>query len=139
MSIGKRITQERKKNNFTQEQLSNKIFVSRQSISKWEKDLVLPDIENIKQLSIVFNVSTDYLIYGKEISQVTSKLRILNVAILAIGIILFTSLVAIAIYNKELMYETSSIIKFNPVIILLIASKCLIIFGMILIYKSKRK
>ncbi len=52
----------RKENNLTQEELSFKLNVSRQAITKWESGEGIPDIENLKQISILFNVSIDELV-----------------------------------------------------------------------------
>jgi len=46
----------------SQEQLAEKLNVSRQSVSKWERDEALPDIYNLEAISEVFGVSTDYII-----------------------------------------------------------------------------
>jgi transcriptional regulator with XRE-family HTH domain len=62
MTLGKRIQELRKQNNFSQEQLAEKLEVSRQAISKWELDQSIPDTDKIIQLSYLFRVSTDYLL-----------------------------------------------------------------------------
>lgn len=62
MTLGKRIQELRKQNNFSQEQLAEKLEVSRQAISKWELDQSIPDTDKIIQLSFLFKVSTDYLL-----------------------------------------------------------------------------
>ena len=64
-SIGTRIKELRKIKNISQEELANELSVSRQTISKWESDIVSPDINNIEMLSNFFEVSTDYIINGK--------------------------------------------------------------------------
>ena len=52
----------RKKADMTQEELAERMEVSRQTISKWELGQSLPDLDFIAQLSEIFNVSSDYLI-----------------------------------------------------------------------------
>ena len=52
----------RTKNNLTQEELAEKLNVSRQAITKWESGDGIPDIENLKQLSILFDITIDELI-----------------------------------------------------------------------------
>lgn len=64
MSLGERLLMLRTKNNMTQEALAECLNVSRQSISKWELDKALPDIEKLIQLSEIYDVSMDYLIKG---------------------------------------------------------------------------
>ena len=62
MDISEKILQLRKANNITQEELAEKINVSRQSISKWESGQSIPEKEKIVDLSGVFHVTTDYLL-----------------------------------------------------------------------------
>ena len=52
----------RKKNGWSQEELAEKMEVSRQSISKWESAQSVPDMGRIVRLSDLFGVSTDYLL-----------------------------------------------------------------------------
>ena len=52
----------RKQHGLSQEQLAEKLNVSRQSVSKWEGAQSIPDINKIIQLSQIFGVSTDYLL-----------------------------------------------------------------------------
>jgi len=56
MTLGKRIQELRKQNNFSQEQLAEKLEVSRQAISKWELDQSIPDTDKIIQLSYLFRL-----------------------------------------------------------------------------------
>ena len=66
MEIGNRIQELRKKKNISQEELANVMNVSRQAVSKWESNLSAPDIEKIIDLCEYFQVSSDYLLMGKE-------------------------------------------------------------------------
>ena len=52
----------RKMKNMSQEQLAERLDVSRQAITKWETDAGLPDTENLKELSRIFEISIDYLL-----------------------------------------------------------------------------
>ena len=61
MDLGKKILELRKKENLTQEQLAEKINVTRQTISKWELNQTTPDIKQAKELSRLFKVSLDEL------------------------------------------------------------------------------
>ena len=63
----------RKANNLTQEQLAEKLNVSRQSISKWESGESSPEIERLIELSDVFDVSTDYLLKSSEVDELTIR------------------------------------------------------------------
>jgi len=62
MEIGKKIMELRKKNNLSQEDLAEKIGVTRQTISKWELGETYPDLKQSKKLSQVFKVSLDELV-----------------------------------------------------------------------------
>jgi len=62
MNISDKIAYLRKREGWSQEELGNKLDISRQSVSKWESGASLPDIDNIVRLSEIFEVSTDYLL-----------------------------------------------------------------------------
>lgn len=62
MNFGSRLFKLRKKSGLSQEELSNKLDISRQSVSKWENNTVLPDTEKLIKLAEIFNVSIDYLL-----------------------------------------------------------------------------
>lgn len=68
MTLGKKIKEARKNCGLSQEQLAEKLAVSRSAVAKWESDNGLPDVENLKSLAVLLNVSIDYLLDdGKEI------------------------------------------------------------------------
>ncbi len=62
MILADKITQLRKKNGWSQEELAEKLEVSRQAVSKWESAQSVPDLNRVLQLSELFGVSTDYLL-----------------------------------------------------------------------------
>ena len=62
MKLADKITDERKKKGWSQEELAEKLGLSRQAVSKWESAGSTPDIQRIIQLSELFGVSTDYLL-----------------------------------------------------------------------------
>ena len=62
MILADKIIYLRKKAGWSQEELAEKMGVSRQSISKWEGALSVPDMNRILKLSELFDVSTDYLL-----------------------------------------------------------------------------
>lgn len=62
MILADKITEERKKNGWTQEELAEQLGVSRQAVSKWESAGSVPDLQKILQLANLFGVSTDYLL-----------------------------------------------------------------------------
>ncbi|QEN04746.1 helix-turn-helix domain-containing protein [Thiospirochaeta perfilievii] len=65
MNIGKRIHRLRNNVGLTQELLAEKLNISRQSVTKWERGDSFPDIERLVELSLIFGVTIDYLIKGK--------------------------------------------------------------------------
>ena len=62
MILADKIIENRKKNGWSQEELADKLGVSRQSVSKWEGAQAVPDMKKIVQMSEIFGVSTDYLL-----------------------------------------------------------------------------
>lgn len=62
MILADKIIDERKKNGWSQEELANKLGVSRQAVSKWESAGSIPDLQRILQMSELFGVTTDYLL-----------------------------------------------------------------------------
>lgn len=70
MILADKIIMLRKKNGWSQEELAEKLDVSRQSVSKWEGGLSVPDLNKIIGMSALFGVSTDYLLKD-ELEQMT--------------------------------------------------------------------
>jgi transcriptional regulator with XRE-family HTH domain len=62
MTLGEKIKEARKQCGLTQEQLAEKMTLSRSAIAKWESDKGLPDVDNLKALAQLLNVSVDYLL-----------------------------------------------------------------------------
>ena len=69
MTMADRIQSLRKAKGISQEELADKIGVSRQAISKWESEQSSPDLEKIIRLSDYFEVTTDYLLKGIEMQS----------------------------------------------------------------------
>lgn len=104
MELGKQIYELRKKANLSQEQLAEKVGVSRQTISKWELGETAPDIKQAQLLSQIFNVSLDELT-GNDTKEViyekvsnTERLAGIVITILkVIGILIIVSIIATVI------------------------------------------
>ena len=62
MNLQRKIITLRKQSGLSQEDMAEKLHVSRQTISRWEVGSALPDAENLRQLSQLFKVTTDYLL-----------------------------------------------------------------------------
>lgn len=78
MDFSEKLLTLRKANDMTQEQLAEKLDVSRQSVSKWESGQATPELEKIVAMSAVFNVTTDYLLKSSEIDDLSVKTEMLE-------------------------------------------------------------
>ena len=80
MILADKIVNLRKRAGWSQEELAEKMGVSRQSISKWEGAQSVPDMNRILKLSEVFCVSTDYLLRDdiEEVPCIVNPLEELN-------------------------------------------------------------
>lgn len=95
MELGDKILELRKKMRLSQEELAERVLVTRQTISKWELGETSPDIKQAKELSKIFNVSLDELV-GNDVNDIfiekvsnTEKLAGLTLRVLRyLGIIL---------------------------------------------------
>lgn len=65
MTIGQKILKLRNDANISQEQLAETLGVSRQSVSKWEMDQALPQIDKVLQIAELFSISTDELLHDE--------------------------------------------------------------------------
>lgn len=98
MTIGNRIISLRKAQEFSQEEIADKIHVSRQAVSKWETDACAPDAYNLIALAKVLNTSVEYIVTGttsedakpqtKKESIEVKKLAILGFILLVGGFIM---------------------------------------------------
>ena len=75
MTIGEKITHLRIVSGISQDELSKKLGVSRQSLSKWENDETQPQLDNIRQLCELFKISADELIDDKVVIHRGKKLK----------------------------------------------------------------
>ena len=121
MELGKQIYELRKKSNLSQEQLAEKVGVSRQTISKWELGETSPDIKQAKNLSQVFSVSLDELTGNdtKEViyEKVSNTERLAGIVIKILKIIgvfilvsVFVSIIGIILFSnvrKETFIENN--------------------------------
>lgn len=75
MKIGQQLKQQRKRMHWSQQELADQLHISRQSISKWEKDTALPSFANVVAISDLFNISIDNLIRGDDalMTQLTTE------------------------------------------------------------------
>ena len=125
MDLGKKIIAMRNEKNLSQEQLAEKLNVTRQTISNWENGKFYPDIDSLVNLSKFFNVSLDNLLsyddkvldYLKDSTDIVkSNKNILYAVLLNILLIIAFVIVGI-IFNKStsiiIIIFTVSIISFS--------------------------
>ncbi len=107
ISLGEKIRDQRKRAGLSQEQLAEKLNVSRQAITKWETNKGVPDISNLIAISDEFGLSLDELIKGdnvvkkKLISDSSSKKWHILVIVYLIAIVAYIAFFAIC--HKILM------------------------------------
>lgn len=65
MTLGERIMQCRKQAGITQEELGERLGVSRQAVSKWESEQTTPDLQYLKSMCALFQVTADWLLFGE--------------------------------------------------------------------------
>ena len=120
--------------NMTQEELAQKLGVSRQTISKWESDIVSPDINNIQSLSNYFNVRTDYTINGNE--KEPKSFPAFYIIFLVVAFLLILLAINLLIINKGASNVLSTINISLEVVLIIIGVS--IIASILLIYKHKK-
>ena len=120
MNLGEKIFSLRKKNNLSQEELAEKVGVTRQTISKWELEETMPDINQAKKLSELFNISLDELT-NNDISSIlvekvsnTEKLAgiiIKILKVLGIFILVFIGIIIalIIFFNVRTYHEDNTV------------------------------
>ena len=106
MEFNEKLQQLRKQNNLTQEQLAEKLYVSRTAISKWESGKGYPNIESLKSLSKLFSVSIDDLLSGEELISLAetenrSNLKKLYSIIIGILDIMTVACIFLPLYRKS--------------------------------------
>ena len=152
MTLGEKIRGLRKKQGLSQEDVSRKINVSRQAISKWEQDLVVPDTINLMKLCDCFGITLAELTGDLEKSnnEICDKTNMINksaVVFIMIGCILTVLSVVITFplkmadfringscFDNELYY-----LRVFPVNIVLFISILLILVGIVKIMKGTLK
>ena len=76
MNLGNNLFNARKKSGLSQEDVAEKLGVSRQTVSKWETDETLPDIRQAKRMALLYNLSLDELIsFDAEVKQLQDVLE----------------------------------------------------------------
>lgn len=79
MEFGEKIQKLRNQNKWTQEQLAEKLYVSRTTISKWESGKGYPNIDSLKDIAKLFDKTIDELLSSKEIVEIAENECNLNI------------------------------------------------------------
>ena len=109
MNTSDRIQHLRKVKGISQEELADRIGVSRQAVSKWESEQSLPDIDKIIIMSDFFEVTTDYILKGIEPEkQAADKGVNANIFVLAATVLNFIGLIVSAAvwYEEQVVMAT---------------------------------
>jgi transcriptional regulator with XRE-family HTH domain len=91
MNIGKKLSSLRQSNNFSQDQLAEKLLVSRQTVSNWETEKTYPDINSLVMISDIFDLSLDQLI-KEDLPLMKNKIKQTQIRWLGIGVVLIIAL-----------------------------------------------
>lgn len=104
MTTGQKISTERKKLGLTQEQLAEKIYVSRNAVSKWETGKGYPSLDSLKILSDLFGVTIDQLLSDEElkVTKLADEKQAKLFYVLAVICIAVTVAFAFAAYFTKL-------------------------------------
>lgn len=121
MQIGNKISQLRKLSGMTQEQLAEKLHVSRQTISKWEAGTTMPDLESVVTISRMFQVPLDDLMLEEEapMEKTEEKITLEDLVkinlhnrnmmlLLTAGLLFLMISILSAVFIAALSYTTSS-------------------------------
>ena len=138
MEFGEKIQKLRNENKWTQEQLAEKLYVSRTAISKWESGKGYPNIDSLKDIAKLFKITIDELLSSEEIIDIAKKENTSNIkrtnnliyGLLDIISVLFIFLPLYAHKTENFVYsvslistnDISSIIKALYIVILSILS-----------------
>ena len=79
MEFGEKIQKLRNQNKWTQEQLAEKLYVSRTAVSKWESGKGYPNIDSLKDIAKLFNKTIDELLSSEEIIDIAKKENTSNI------------------------------------------------------------
>lgn len=137
MTIAEKIKKLRKDNNLTQEDLAEKLHVSRQTISKWETNVVIPDADNIVSICKLFNITTDELLDYKVETVQKKRQFIIDMGVLLFGIVGFIVFAILLMTNQ--IDGTSSVITINAYGIVAIIFLLLVIAFIIIMIKRNGK
>lgn len=120
MKFHESIKEKRKNLNITQEEVAEKLFVSRQTISNWENGKTLPDIESLISISELYEISLDELIKGDKKMQRKIKIKhnyedeimILGMGIVILGSLFFDLNIFVTMIGLGLVLTSEELAKY---------------------------
>ncbi|MBX0355218.1 helix-turn-helix domain-containing protein [Bacillus toyonensis] len=136
MIFSERLKEEREKRNWSQNDLAEKLHVSRQSVSKWETGKNYPSIEIIIHLSDLFGITIDELLRSDE--ELTQKViedskqlaypkwKVFFDSLFMMGVFLFVTKIIVWMLNKfagasvTIVADTPYVMNFLPLILMII-------------------
>lgn len=152
MKLSEKLHSLRKKSGLSQEELAEKLDVSRQAISKWESGVSVPESEKLIVISSYFNVSVDYLLKDgiesptpKEPKAYESKseaiIKYIGLALCILGFLFLVAWGIVMIANPSISdnVANSSAITIDGRGILLIICLILVATGVILLLKKRNR
>lgn len=137
MTIAEKLKYLRKEHNMTQEDMSEKLNVSRQTISKWETNITIPDADNIVAICKLFNITTDELLDYNVQTIKKKKQFVIDMLVLLFGIIGFIIFAILLLTNQ--IDDKSSVITINGYGIAALIFLILIIAFIIIMIKRNGK
>ena len=142
MSLGERLIKLRKKAGLSQEEVADKLNVTRQTVSKWETDASLPDFDKIVPLCNLYKIESNELLTGNKVEKENIILeekdnKSKRVLILSISIFLYFLAVTLLITGIA-AFKMNPIIVFGIFLLICGLSTCMIIYSSIM-YKKQNK
>ena len=96
MNLSKQIKKYRTRGQLSQEELAEKLYISRQTVSNWENERSYPDIHNLLLMSVLFNVSLDDLVKG-DVEIMKNEIQNAQLNKWSVSMIVFAFLTAISV------------------------------------------
>lgn len=143
MHLGQKLLDLRKKSNLTQEEVADKLGVSRQTVSKWETDMSTPDLDKLIPICKLYGITTEELLsdekidkdnVSKEVHEDNTNKRALGIGL---GVLMFF-LSVIWIMISIQVFKMNPIVASSIFLLFIAVGVCIIVYTGI-VYKKDRK
>ena len=143
MTLGQRLLKYRKDKNLSQEEVAEKLDVSRQTISKWETDQSVPDFDKIVPICKLYGISSEELLSGektkKEMQEVNNSIDKKKKRTSGLVISIFLYFVAVAFIMTSIpTFKMNPVLAASIFLIIIGLATCIIIYTHIM-YKDETK